>query len=673
MTAVPARFYRNEAGIGECLISSGVPVPPGLVPMSLVTGRKIKVLVGETELPVNISALRGTHQDGSIRSVLIQFRYAMAQGDSVEASVVFDGGVRTTTDIAYTRPYWEMVFDNNNVILPEGAEYLCSTLISLRNVVPPSAESASEEKFFTTLAENRFNNLYGTDNWGTASYDQVAAKIALWCKKGSGIKYQVEALREVRRWMPSMTPSADPAASPPCKADAVANPDGREDAAVCGIGTEWHSTRMFSLAAVYLLTGYRDLWGNVAYIAQRNASAITSREIALESVIGTGGNSRNRYNSLNRYRALIPAFLIDATIPVDGQYHTGRAYNWTEQLGWTVDAILDSAWNIRWIPFSGGAGVVPPKYAALTQGSAFAVLYGVYSARNIPELASDVAMPETGWLRVANVVGAFSTGPLTGILATASGPDEDDYRNGFVGVKATAPIGPGSGAEIEHQMFQTVFPTGFLMDYYLYVKRDSRIPIVIKNNLDVVLANVRPSTVADYYHNKGDAEFGYVSWVSPYNLEIPINTAPAPPWNLPMYARMTAFVIKTLGDSAVNGRLLSSWYEILIDTANANPKNVLGWSGKIYGEMYGLQSDTPWIMSQESVLDAGPTTVKTPVQYTSIPDEGIDPIIPDPDQEDPVDPDPDPEPEPETPTTSGPILRTGSSLLRVGDGVLRVQ
>lgn len=35
-------------------------------------------------------------------------------------------------------------------------------------------------------------------------------------------------------------------------------------------------------------------------------------------------------------------------------------------------------------------------------------------------------------------------------------------------------------------------------------------------------------------------------------------------------------------------------------------------------------------------------------------------------------PDPDPE-DPETPTTSGPILRTGSSLLRVGDGVLRVQ
>lgn len=42
------------------------------------------------------------------------------------------------------------------------------------------------------------------------------------------------------------------------------------------------------------------------------------------------------------------------------------------------------------------------------------------------------------------------------------------------------------------------------------------------------------------------------------------------------------------------------------------------------------------------------------------------PVDPDPEDPDPEDPDP-------TPTTSGPILRTGSSLLRVGDGVLRVQ
>jgi len=44
--------------------------------------------------------------------------------------------------------------------------------------------------------------------------------------------------------------------------------------------------------------------------------------------------------------------------------------------------------------------------------------------------------------------------------------------------------------------------------------------------------------------------------------------------------------------------------------------------------------------------------------------------LPTPDPEDPVDPE---DPTDPTPTTSGPILRTGSSLLRVGDGVLRVQ
>lgn len=668
MTAVPARFYRNEAGAGECLISSGFPVPPGLVPASLVTDRKIKVLVGGVEQPCNISMLRGTHNDGTIRSVLIQFRYIMEQGDSVAATVVFDEGARTTEDIEYTRPYWEMVFDNNNVILPEGADYLCSTMVSLRYVLPPNEETPSETKLYTSLAEDRFEALSPCTAVSDASYDQIAARIALWCKLGSGVKYQRDALRELELWLPSMTPSADKTIDLPCLADSVANPDGRENASICGIGTEWHSTRMFSLATMYLLTGYRDLWGIVAYIQQRNVNMIETRDAALEKICSPTEYGRNRWNSFNRYRALIPAFMIDATIPVEANYNDARVLNWAEQLEWTVDGILHSAWNIRWVPFSDGSGTVPADYTLITQASGEGVLHGVYTARNIPRLLVGDDMPSDGWLMLADVSGLFSSGALSGISATASGPDEDDYRNGMVGVKSICPLGPRSGStEIELQIYQMAFPLGFLIDYYLYVKKDERIPQVVKTSVDVILKNIRAITPDDVgFYGKGGSTWGTVGWLSPYTLENPIDDVESP-WTQPMYARAVAFVIKTLGDTVVNGRLLSDWYESLIDTANVSPgpQTVLTWSWKIYGQTFGMTYDTSWIMAQESVLDAGPSTAKTPIQYTSIPDEGIDPIIPDP----PDGPDEPSEPEP---STGRGALAAGGRLIRIGNAILRI-
>jgi hypothetical protein len=699
-TIIDSQVIRNEPGDGSCQISNGFPVPQGLVTEQLIKDGKIIVKVNSSEIAANVTALRGRHQDGTVRSILIQFPYTMAQNDIIAAQVIVDGGVRASGDPAYILPTYEMVV-NNNTILPTSTTYLVSTNLVLRNLLPVTQGSASEEKQYTALAEDRFDWFVdGHQYHSNASYEHISGILALWCRFGDA-KFQKEAVNQMMTyWLEYSTPG--PNVSPECNADAVANPEGREpDKINCGLPSEPLSARVLSFAQMYLMTGYRDLWGIVAYYVQSEQVSINSQAEALSETILYGEYDAPRFNYWQSYGALLGALQIDATIAVTGQYFTGSQFDWADRFSWIIDGILDSEWNIEWIPFDTGSGTVPATGTSITQGGVSADLLGVYPVgKNDPKRFDGKSMSTSGYLMIENRTGgSFASGALSGISANATGAEESDYRDGIVGARKNSPryantvyvnsgditgttltvnslltgspnrIEPGeningSGAEsgtyIVQQLtgttggvgtyevsesqnitiptgsnlsvktyiptFQLTFPANFLIDYYLYIKRDSRIPKVVKANCDTLLSQIRLMEPTDTYYGWGNATWGYATYGKPYPLLNPVPTAEeynADPYELPEYARMIAFVIKTNGDALVNGKLYSQWYEIAIDTANNTPV-LLGWFWKLFGQFYGWGQDAPWMMQQESLIDYGPLAMRAPTQWTTIPNNSPD-------------------------------------------------
>jgi len=622
-TTIDANVIRNQDGTGECLISSGFPLPEGLVSEQLIKDGKVKVLVNGTEVPANVSALRGRHFDGTLRSMLVQFNYSMSKNDAVPAQVIVDGGERIYADPAYQLPTYAMV-QNNNVIVPTSAAYLCSTNLTLRNLLPAGSGAVSEEALYTALAEDRFDALSISEIDGGASYENVSAMLGMWCRFAD-IKFQKEAVKKTLQWLPYNTPRTDQ--SPLCKADSVANPDGRSDGQACGMPAEWHFSRILSYAQMYLLTGYRDFWGAVAYYAQMQQTAITSQVLADANIIKLSSYDRPRFNYSSRYGALIAALMVDATIAVDGQYATGRVFDWANQMGWTLTAIENTAWDLKWIPFDTGGGTVPADGTVISQGGATANLLGVYEFKNFPKLTTGAAMPAIGYLQVNTIAnGPFAAGALAGISANATGAEESDYRQGMTGTNSNSPLAAhvSMGGRVEQPIFQLIFPTNFLIDYYLYVQRDARIPGMVKTNLDIILNNIRLMQDGDTYFETSGGIWGDPIYGKPYNLEDPVSSDSASPYELPEYGRIIAFVLKTEGDFVVNGFLYSQWYDKLIDTANVSPINILTWQWKLFGQFYGWGQDSPWMMQQGTLVNYGPVAMRVPTQWDTIPNSTPD-------------------------------------------------
>jgi plastocyanin len=95
--------------------------------------------------------------------------------------------------------------------------------------------------------------------------------------------------------------------------------------------------------------------------------------------------------------------------------------------------------NVRLIPYSLGAGVVPASGTTISRNGVSAELLCVMANRTGGTVtAAGGVMPASGWIKVRNVTGgAFSDGLMTGITATASGPDETGWIE-VVGVETLA-------------------------------------------------------------------------------------------------------------------------------------------------------------------------------------------------------------------------------------------
>lgn len=118
------------------------------------------------------------------------------------------------------------------------------------------------------------------------------------------------------------------------------------------------------------------------------------------------------------------------TIRTDTRWYPGAPASMTGSLGGIgFSATLGGklfvdGTKVRWLQYNSGSGNVPAINTNVTQGGVSGVLLGVWADLTSAPTAVGAAMPSTGWIKFREVTGGtFSSGALTGVGASATGPD----------------------------------------------------------------------------------------------------------------------------------------------------------------------------------------------------------------------------------------------------------
>lgn len=118
------------------------------------------------------------------------------------------------------------------------------------------------------------------------------------------------------------------------------------------------------------------------------------------------------------------------TIRTDTRWHANSPASMTGSLGSvTISSTLGGGYtidgrNVRWMPFDAGTGNVPAIGTSVTRTGVTGILLGVWASISSAPTAVGAAMPATGFIKFREVTGGtFSVGALTGIGASATGPD----------------------------------------------------------------------------------------------------------------------------------------------------------------------------------------------------------------------------------------------------------
>lgn len=113
-------------------------------------------------------------------------------------------------------------------------------------------------------------------------------------------------------------------------------------------------------------------------------------------------------------------------LTIDQDSRVGTNQSTSSTLGTvTLSASLGGSVNIDgrdiWmIPYTGGSGNVPAWNTIITNGSGSGKIIGVHASLTSASTATGAAMPATGFIRVKQKTGAYTSGALSGITASAS-------------------------------------------------------------------------------------------------------------------------------------------------------------------------------------------------------------------------------------------------------------
>jgi hypothetical protein len=187
---VDLNVVRWDGGSGSILVNSGIPLPPGYLLASQL--RNLVVYVGGVEQSLYVEALKGRHPDGSIRSVLVQWRMSVPTMGSTAKLVLGPNVNRTTTDIAKTTVSYNysQPLSTAAAALPISPDYLASTQVV--GEISPTTFNSTWHSNFTVYGDPKYSAMmreYYTMSVEMAVnynyYDAVLSNFAWWIRTGN--------------------------------------------------------------------------------------------------------------------------------------------------------------------------------------------------------------------------------------------------------------------------------------------------------------------------------------------------------------------------------------------------------------------------------------------------------------------------------------------------------
>ncbi|MFN8666705.1 MAG: Ig-like domain-containing protein [Gemmatimonadaceae bacterium] len=179
-TTVPLMVTRLVAGTGSVLVSNAVPLKPGMLFANGLSN--VLLRINNAEVPIAVAATAGTHKDGSLRSVVVQFLYDVpATG---VAGTLHLGAARSLSMSAQPIPGAPVA-----VALPTDPYYLIATEIVGPTITVADSKAWSGvwtkyENDFVTYADKHWA-LYGADWASTNYYDRAQIYYAFWVRTGN--------------------------------------------------------------------------------------------------------------------------------------------------------------------------------------------------------------------------------------------------------------------------------------------------------------------------------------------------------------------------------------------------------------------------------------------------------------------------------------------------------
>lgn len=339
-SVVSAVVQRWDGASGSTLVSSTIPFAPGAIP---TTGDLafVRVWVDGVEQAIHLSALRGRHNDGSIRAALCQFTYAIPNASPIAADVwIGDPRGRATADVPSATAVTASQVLNPRALVITDAEYLCASWITLQPLIPERAWTQEEVRMYKTTFDtaitnhidpwwNEFNVATGTNvpgrlGWhGTATYSTPSAFWTAWCTSGDPQHYYrgCRAVSDV--FENDLKPALTSASQIP----------------------EWRGMFWRDVGLGYLMTGNVDYWTYTGTYLYDSGGSFLGGGVysAVEATVKAGhispADGGMRYNLRSKW-SLIPAVCIDAKSTTFARQPT-----YATELPWIIDSYVLSASN----------------------------------------------------------------------------------------------------------------------------------------------------------------------------------------------------------------------------------------------------------------------------------------------------------------------------------------